>query len=219
MSTLLEALDDRSQEDLTLELGNDLSSSVLKPPGREQRWRPSKPPVTKTKLGPFLEQHELSAIMEVETPTSGRRSSAGLAESNVTQTGQSDFARATEVLCHPDRELDLSGLSITSIDRSGNESSNQSHTKLSWREMLTLELSHDPSSTDNPHSSAAPDFPAGNGTEPFRNPSAPQGTATLVNAMHGQTPDGTSDYLSTTTISTGSFLTSEKSDCSPANSG
>ncbi|NXP04616.1 CE295 protein, partial [Thinocorus orbignyianus] len=37
---------------------------------REQKWRCSKPPVTKVKLGLDLEQHELSAILEVDTPKS-----------------------------------------------------------------------------------------------------------------------------------------------------
>ncbi|NWR13973.1 CE295 protein, partial [Emberiza fucata] len=35
---------------------------------REQKWRSSKPPVTKVKLGLGLEQHELSVIPEVDTP-------------------------------------------------------------------------------------------------------------------------------------------------------
>ncbi|NWW50205.1 CE295 protein, partial [Pedionomus torquatus] len=37
---------------------------------REQKWRSSKPPVTKVKLGLDLEQHELSVIPEVDTPKS-----------------------------------------------------------------------------------------------------------------------------------------------------
>ncbi|NWS32909.1 CE295 protein, partial [Polioptila caerulea] len=37
---------------------------------REQKWRSSKPPVTKVKLGLGLEQHELSVIPEVDTPKS-----------------------------------------------------------------------------------------------------------------------------------------------------
>ncbi|NXF32596.1 CE295 protein, partial [Nyctibius bracteatus] len=37
---------------------------------REQKWRTSKPPVTKVKLGLVLEQHELSVIPEVDTPKS-----------------------------------------------------------------------------------------------------------------------------------------------------
>ncbi|NWW74442.1 CE295 protein, partial [Climacteris rufus] len=37
---------------------------------REQKWRSSKPPVTKVKLGLGLEQHELSVIPEIDTPRS-----------------------------------------------------------------------------------------------------------------------------------------------------
>ncbi|NWX06284.1 CE295 protein, partial [Caloenas nicobarica] len=44
---------------------------------REQRWRSSKPPVTKVKLGLHLEQHELSVIPEVDTSKSCNISFAG----------------------------------------------------------------------------------------------------------------------------------------------
>ncbi|NXJ45743.1 CE295 protein, partial [Spizaetus tyrannus] len=37
---------------------------------REQKWKSSKPPVAKVKLGLDLEQHELSVIPEVDTPKS-----------------------------------------------------------------------------------------------------------------------------------------------------
>lgn len=37
---------------------------------REQKWKSSKPPVTKVKLGLDLEQHELSVIPEVDTSKS-----------------------------------------------------------------------------------------------------------------------------------------------------
>uniref|UniRef100_A0A8C9U6B0 ALMS motif domain-containing protein n=1 Tax=Serinus canaria TaxID=9135 RepID=A0A8C9U6B0_SERCA len=45
---------------------------------REQKWRSSKPPVTKVKLGLGLEQHELSIIPEVDTPKSCNLSLAGI---------------------------------------------------------------------------------------------------------------------------------------------
>lgn len=44
---------------------------------REQKWRSSKPPVTKVKLGLALEQHELSVIPEVDTPKNCSLSLAG----------------------------------------------------------------------------------------------------------------------------------------------
>ncbi|NXI89355.1 CE295 protein, partial [Psophia crepitans] len=37
---------------------------------RDKKWRSSKPPVAKVKLGLGLEQHELSVIPEVDTPKS-----------------------------------------------------------------------------------------------------------------------------------------------------
>lgn len=44
---------------------------------RGRRWRSSKPPVTKVKLGLNLEQHELSVIPEVDTSKSCNISFAG----------------------------------------------------------------------------------------------------------------------------------------------
>ncbi|NWJ05955.1 CE295 protein, partial [Crypturellus undulatus] len=37
---------------------------------KEQKWRSSKPPLAKVKLGLHLDQHELSVIPEVDTPRS-----------------------------------------------------------------------------------------------------------------------------------------------------
>ncbi|XP_068122910.1 centrosomal protein of 295 kDa isoform X2 [Hyperolius riggenbachi] len=219
MSALLKALEDSSQEELTLEHSNDLGGNVRHP----QRWRPSKPPVTKTKLGPFLEQHELSAILEVETPTSGRRSSAGLADSSVHLPIQDGVPPLSEApICQLDtsknrtdpdtghRELDLSAFSSSSMDRSSDRS------KLSWREMLSL--SRVPSHSDHPHTPAAFSFPTGGRAEPFSDLMVPEGAALPGAVTHGLSPEAIGDYLSTTTLSTGSFLTSEKADSSPANS-
>lgn len=44
---------------------------------KEPDKRASKPPVTKVKCGLDLNQHELSAIQEVESPKSGRTSVPG----------------------------------------------------------------------------------------------------------------------------------------------
>ncbi|XP_075054832.1 centrosomal protein of 295 kDa isoform X2 [Mixophyes fleayi] len=229
MSTLLKALDD-DQEEATMANNKELSNTgLMRPPGREQRWRPSKPPVTKTKLGPFLEQHELSAIMETETPTSGRRSSAGLAEHKEIHPGLNEKSgREESVSYSPDiskksSDLDLSKLSTSSKDQSCNDSANQSRTKLCWREMLSLETSHDPSGSDHPHSPAThlnlPGLSANNNRDVLlKHRSHEEDNAWLGEAAHGRSPDAIGDYLSTTTISTGSFLTSEKTDSSPVNS-
>ncbi|NWR29101.1 CE295 protein, partial [Tachuris rubrigastra] len=47
---------------------------------REQKWRSSKPPVTRVKLGLGLEQHELSIIPEIDTPKSCNLSFADKAD-------------------------------------------------------------------------------------------------------------------------------------------
>ncbi|NXY28348.1 CE295 protein, partial [Pomatorhinus ruficollis] len=55
---------------------------------REQKWRSSKPPVTKVKLGLGLEQHELSVIPEVDTPKS---CSLSLADKTDDGTGETSL--------------------------------------------------------------------------------------------------------------------------------
>ncbi|NWT65328.1 CE295 protein, partial [Prunella himalayana] len=55
---------------------------------REQKWRSSKPPVTKVKLGLGLEQHELSVIPEVDTPKSCSLSLADKTDGGTGETSQ-----------------------------------------------------------------------------------------------------------------------------------
>ncbi|NXG13179.1 CE295 protein, partial [Grallaria varia] len=61
---------------------------------REQKWRSSKPPVTKVKLRLGLEQHELSVIPEIDTPKScslsfaDKRDSDGGEPSPTSTTGE-----------------------------------------------------------------------------------------------------------------------------------
>ncbi|NWR07797.1 CE295 protein, partial [Paradoxornis webbianus] len=59
---------------------------------REQKWRSSKPPVTKVKLGLGLEQHELSVIPEVDTPKS---CSLSLADKTDDGTGETSLISAS----------------------------------------------------------------------------------------------------------------------------
>ncbi|XP_071411893.1 centrosomal protein of 295 kDa isoform X3 [Pithys albifrons albifrons] len=66
-----------------------------KVPCREQKWRSSKPPVTKVKLGLGLEQHELSVIPEVDTPRSCSLSFA--AQSQDSQVSRDSSVVAAEV--------------------------------------------------------------------------------------------------------------------------
>ncbi|NXD24362.1 CE295 protein, partial [Spelaeornis formosus] len=64
---------------------------------REQKWRSSKPPVTKVKLGLGLEQHELSIIPEVDTPRScslslADKTDAGTGETSLISANSGEFA-------------------------------------------------------------------------------------------------------------------------------
>ncbi|NXN77853.1 CE295 protein, partial [Bombycilla garrulus] len=55
---------------------------------REQKWRSSKPPVTKVKLGLGLQQHELSVILEADTPKSCSLSLADKTDDGTGETSQ-----------------------------------------------------------------------------------------------------------------------------------
>ncbi|XP_027501346.1 centrosomal protein of 295 kDa isoform X4 [Corapipo altera] len=75
---------------------------------REQKWRSSKPPVTRVKLGLGLEQHELSIIPEIDTPKSCNLSFA--AQSQDSQVSQDSPVLAAEV---GERVTTYSGPSFT----------------------------------------------------------------------------------------------------------
>ncbi|NWH55776.1 CE295 protein, partial [Geococcyx californianus] len=66
---------------------------------REQKWRSSKPPVAKVKLGLDLEQHELSVIPEVDTPKScsisfaDKMGSVGEESSLISTTGELAYVK------------------------------------------------------------------------------------------------------------------------------
>lgn len=227
MSALLKALDDDEVSGVTdFESSN---GSLMRPPGREQKWRPSRPPVTKTKLGPFLQQHELSAILEVETPSSGRRSSTGVSELKESHPGRNDRSGHGELVAHlPDISKmssdstlihgDLSRLSASIRD----ETPNQSCAKLSWRETLSLEGSCDPTGGDHSltpvlHQSLHEILTGNRNTLP-KHLTMEDGAPGPGPTGQGRSPNSVSDYLSTTTLSSGSFLTSEKTDSSPVTS-
>ncbi|KAM3935322.1 centrosomal protein of 295 kDa [Leptodactylus fuscus] len=230
MSALLKALDD-SEEDVSgvtsFESSNGFS---MRPPGRDHKWRPTKPPVTKTKLGPFLQQHELSAIMEVETPSaSGRWSSTGIAEPKESLPGRNDRSGHSEPAgYHPDLSKrssasteirgDQSRLSVSISD----ETPNQSCAKLSWRETLSLEGSRDLTGGDHSftpvlHQSLHESLTGNRITVPTHLSMA-EGASGPGPTGQGRSPNSVYDYLSTTSISSGSFLTSEKTESSPGNS-
>ncbi|NXP23541.1 CE295 protein, partial [Scytalopus superciliaris] len=73
---------------------------------REQKWRSSKPPVTKVKLGLGLEQHELSVIPEVDTPKSCNLSfadSGGGEPSPISTAGESARVKCYSHTLHEGR--------------------------------------------------------------------------------------------------------------------
>ncbi|XP_073414484.1 uncharacterized protein [Dendrobates tinctorius] len=225
MSALLKALDDDEEEGDHSVVTNFESSNgyLLRPAGREQKWRPSKPPVTKTKLGPFLQQHELSAIMEVETPSgSGRRSSTGISELRESQTGWNERSGPSDALqCHPDITRMSSDSTLMQGDLSrlsaniSNETANQSRVTLSWRETLGLEGSHDSSVADRSVLPVFHEILSSDEDASFKHLFMEEGAPGLGPSGQERSPTSACDYLSTTTISSGSFLTSEKTDTSP----
>ncbi|KAG8453030.1 hypothetical protein GDO86_004735 [Hymenochirus boettgeri] len=230
MSAMLKALGENKQDDLGHGYGFGPRAA-----GREQRGRPSKPPVSKTKLGPLLEQHELSAILEVETPsTELKKMDLGRQDTDKeTKSGlpASFILENTRKACD-DSQKEF-GLSKTSSfkDQSSNESLNTSYgskAKLSWREMLSLGSA---SVGDQRHpdqryllQSGLSSLPSGSETGIHfdtltQESSQWLGAKGLVKlntecSPKAQTVDSSNDLLSTTTISTGSFMTSEKADSS-----
>ncbi|XP_077154643.1 uncharacterized protein LOC143817271 isoform X1 [Ranitomeya variabilis] len=230
MSALLKALDDEEEEEKEVHsvVTNFESSNgyLLRPAGREPKWRPSKPPVTKTKLGPFLQQHELSAIIEVETPSgSGRRSSTGISELRESQTGRNERSGHGDALqCHPDITRMSSDSTLLQGERSrlsasiSDETANQSRGTLSWRETLALEGSHDSAIIDRSFLPVLHEILSSDEDTSSKRLFMEEGASGLGPTGQGRSPTSACDYLSTTTISSGSFLTSERTDTSPVNS-
>ncbi|XP_069058539.1 centrosomal protein of 295 kDa isoform X1 [Pleurodeles waltl] len=199
--------------------------------GKEHKWRPSKPPVTKIKLGPVLEQHELSAIQEIESPKSGRLSITGRKD----LTSSSDKASFLSLVCDPSysesssdashSDINLSRVSTNTKDHSSRDSTSSSkNSSLSWREMLTRESasSHNtaPSEESEPVQ-CAPSYSAAVGvgilnhnTNSRPNKEMPCLPLPEFNES-SHSVDASSDCIFSTTISTGSIVTSEKADSSP----
>ncbi|NXU49902.1 CE295 protein, partial [Turnix velox] len=99
-----------------------------KVPCRELRWRSSKPPVTKVKLGLDLEQHELSVIPEVDTSKSCNNSYADKTDSGesfpISTLGTFAFMKHhSHASCEESR---LSPCVTDSLEQISNESPRQS---------------------------------------------------------------------------------------------
>ncbi|XP_053871622.1 centrosomal protein of 295 kDa isoform X3 [Malaclemys terrapin pileata] len=187
--------------------------------GREQRWRTAKPPLAKIKLGLDLEQHELSVIPELDTPRSGKVSFADKTDS---VGGEASLISSVEELvsgmCNSESVHEERDLSIANWKEQGSSENPRCTNQLSssWHERLMVDASssHEPA---NPKDSVVmgQDLPIY---------AADIGRRVITDSGPSFRPDSTAcaretacDYLSSTTISTGSFLTSEKLDLSPAN--
>ncbi|XP_050190040.1 LOW QUALITY PROTEIN: centrosomal protein of 295 kDa [Myiozetetes cayanensis] len=192
---------------------------------REQKWRSSKPPVTKVKLGLGLEQHELSIIPEIDTPKSCNLSFADKADSGGGEP--SPISTVGEFACLKCCSPTLCEGSLpSSITNYEEQTSNGSprQTKPSGRLlqellMMAAETSYDSAqSQDSQVSQDSPVLAAevGEGVTACSGPSFRlANTEVLVSEafMQGIPCDLTS------TISTGSFSTSEMLDASPVGPG
>ncbi|NXI65358.1 CE295 protein, partial [Anseranas semipalmata] len=109
---------------------------------REQKWRSSKPPVTKVKLGFDLEQHELSVIPEVDTPRScnisfaDKTDSVGGESSPISTVGEFAYVKRYSRALHKDGRLPGS---ITNCEEQiSSESPRQSKQSALLQEVLLL---------------------------------------------------------------------------------
>ncbi|NXF60190.1 CE295 protein, partial [Ciccaba nigrolineata] len=117
---------------------------------REQKWRSSKPPVAKVKLGIDLEQHELSVIPEVDTPKSrnisfsDKTDSVDGESSPISTIGEFAYVKHYSHALHEEGRLPLS---ITNYEEQiSNGSPRQSKQSISLLQqvlLMTAENSYD----------------------------------------------------------------------------
>ncbi|XP_074840228.1 centrosomal protein of 295 kDa isoform X2 [Carettochelys insculpta] len=203
--------------------------------GREQRGRTSKPPLAKIKLGLDLEQHELSAIPEQDTPRSDNISFTDRSDS---VGGEASLISSVEELvsgiCNSESVHDRRDLSIANCAEWGSSEnlrcSNQLHS--SWYEGLMVDAGSSHNSANLKDSVVMrQDLPifatdTGKGVITDSGPSFRPGSMVALSkgwstsfAPQACVQEVVCDYSSSTTISTGSFLPSEKLDVSPTNTG
>nr|XP_013811441.1 PREDICTED: centrosomal protein of 295 kDa [Apteryx mantelli mantelli] len=199
---------------------------------KEQKWRSSKPPLAKVKLGLGLEQHELSVIPEVDTPRScnisfaDKTDSAGGESSPISTVGEFVSVSCYSRALHEDSRLPGSITNCEEQISSGSLRESEQSSRL-LKEMLMTENSYDPAWSQDSH--AAQDLPVlapeiGNGAVTHSGPSFRlhdmEVLSKVVSTNLGSeafVEGGPGDLSST--ISTGSFLTSEILDASPVDTG
>ncbi|KAM7412571.1 hypothetical protein PAMA_020110 [Pampus argenteus] len=175
-----------------------LPSGLLPPP------RAAKPPVTRVRLGIMMtEQHELSAIQEVETPVN---------TSHVTGPEDNVNVVTRDADWNPQEESDSSVASDSSGQQAadgptGSETSSRRSSHLIWRERLLTGPGTSPESSesDSVRRNISPfSFDSGRGAD-YSDPGITS-YRSFTESVH-RPPD--SDCLSSTTISTGSYVTTD----------
>ncbi|KAM9019407.1 centrosomal protein of 295 kDa [Ara ararauna] len=195
---------------------------------KEQKWRSSKPPVAKVKLGLVLEPHELSIIPEVDTPKSCNISFADKTDS---VGGESSPISTAGEFSYVKRYSHKEGRRLpSSMTNSEEEISSGSprHSRLLQEVLLrTAESSH--SSDQSQDSEVAQDSPVlaakvGDGVTAHSGPSFRLGNTEALSKV-GSTNLGSEALMQeipcdlSSTISTGSFLTSEVLDVNSVDPG
>ncbi|XP_010085627.1 PREDICTED: centrosomal protein KIAA1731 homolog, partial [Pterocles gutturalis] len=201
---------------------------------REQKLRSSKPPVTKVKLGLNLEQHELSVIPEVDTPKScnisfaDKTDSAGGEFSPISTTGELAYRKRYSHALH---EEGKSPLSITNCEEQtfngSPRQSKQSSRLLQEVLMMTAENSYD--SAQSQDSQVAQDSSVlaaeiGEGVATHSGPSFKLDNVEVFSEVVSTSLGSEASMQGipcdfSSTISTGSFLTSEMLDIGSVDTG
>ncbi|XP_067890098.1 uncharacterized protein cep295 isoform X2 [Heterodontus francisci] len=213
-----------------------------------QHWKPSKPPVTKTRLGLFglIEQHELSAIQEVESPKSERLS---MFVNRNTSSDNCCWPEARELIssrmdssCSSEIEMDLSRMSTSSSSQQSSRVASSTVEsiqagRMTWREKLKQEAGSHPGQGFSTVPSAPPisrlqSYSASVGRGMLEYPGSTSSTCSATskillphsgsNSTFGfnavrKTPEA--DQISSTTLSTGSLPSSERTDIGLISSG
>ncbi|XP_039574506.1 centrosomal protein of 295 kDa isoform X1 [Passer montanus] len=192
---------------------------------REQKWRSSKPPVTKVKLGLGLEQHELSVIPEVDTPKSCSLSLAGKTDGGTGETSQVSTSGEFACVKHHSHALreDAFPLGITHYEgKASNGSPRQSSPSgrlLQELLMMAAETSCD--SAQSQDSQVSQDSPAvaAEGGERLRTSSRPSFRLDNTEVPGSEASMQRIPCDGTSTVSTGTFSTSERLNASPLDTG
>ncbi|KAM6212009.1 centrosomal protein of 295 kDa isoform 1-T3 [Sarcoramphus papa] len=201
---------------------------------REQKWRSSKPPVAKVKLGLDLEQHELSVIAEVDTPKScnisfaDKTDSVGGESSPISTIGKFACVKRYSHGLHEEGKLPSSITNyVEQISNGSPRQSKQSSRLLQEVLMMTADNSYD--SAQSQDSQMAQDSPVlaaevGEGVTTHSGPSFRLDNTEVLSKVVS-TNLGSEAFMQgipcdlSSTISTGSFLTSETLDVSPVDTG